>query len=192
MLKDRNITKPCSRRPYLSVYSLMTAAVMLALTPSAAWADIHLKLISGKRAVKDKLSFTIEVDREKIENPRNAKAPDFIKFLTNFAEPASGVILLDGKGVLRFDGTNQAISGDIEITYGRHEVTMQVTSPAVVTLLDVSVRGGVVSEVIAAAAGAPAGASAGASAEDRITALEQKVKRLEAEIEALKRERRKQ
>jgi hypothetical protein len=176
MLKDRKIT----------ICSLIATAVMLMLMAGVAWADIHLKLISGKRTIKDKVSFTIEVDREKNENPRNAKAPDFIKFLTTFAEPASGVILLDGKGVLRFDGTNQAISGDIEITYGRHEVTLQVTSPAVVTLLDVSVRGAVISEAV----GASAGASAGGSAEDRITALEQKVKQLEAEIEALKKERR--
>jgi len=62
----------------------------------------------------------------------------------------------------------------------------------VVTLLDVSARGGVIREVFGEApgAGASSGASAGAGAEDRITALEQKVKQLEAEIEALKRGRR--
>jgi hypothetical protein len=46
MLKDRKITQVISQRPRLSVYSLMAAAVMLVLTPSAARADIHLKLIS--------------------------------------------------------------------------------------------------------------------------------------------------
>ena len=76
---------------------------------STAWADIHLKLISGKRAVKDKVSFTIEVDHEKNENPRYAKMPEFIRFIVNCAEPASGVVILDGKGVMRFDGAN---SGD--------------------------------------------------------------------------------
>jgi len=159
-----------------------------------ARADIHLKLISGKRVVKDKVSFTIEVDHEKNENPRNAKMPDFIKFLVTSSEPASGVVILDGKGVMRFDGANNTLSGDLEITYGRHVVTLQVSSPAVITLFDVSVRGAVIREVIgeSPAAGAPSGASAGGSAEDRITALEQKMKQLEAEIEALKRGRRNQ
>jgi hypothetical protein len=164
------------------------------MTASAAWADVHLKLISGKRVVKDKVTFTIEVDREKNEDPRYAKMPELIRFIVNFAEPASGVILLNGKGVLRFDGTNQAISGDTEITYGRHEVTMQVSAPAVITLLDVSVRGGVIREVFGPAAGAPAGAERAGSAglEDRINALEQRVKQLEAEVESLKRGRRNQ
>jgi hypothetical protein len=182
MLKDRKIT----------IYSLMASAVMLMSMAGAAWADIHLKLISGKRAVKDKVSFTIEVDHEKNENPRYAKMPEFIRFIVNFAEPASGVIILDGKGALRFDGATEAISGDTEITYGRHEVTIQFSSPAVVTLLDVSVRGGVIREVFgeSSATGATSGKSSNTSAEDRITALEQKVKQLEAEIEALKKERR--
>jgi hypothetical protein len=163
---------------------------------STAWADIHLKLISGKRTVKDSVSFTIEVDHEKNEDPRYAKMPEFIRFIVNFAEPASGVIILDGKGVLRFDGTNQAISGDTEITYGRHVVTMQVSSPATITLLDVSVRGGVIREVFgdAPAAAAAQGAKSAGSAgfEEQIRALEQRVKQLEAEVEALKRTRRNQ
>ncbi len=193
MSKDRKITKGSSRRLSLPVHSCVAAFIVLMMA-STAWADIHLKLISGKRTVKDKVSFTIEVDHEKNEDPRYAKAPEFIRFIVNCAEPASGVVILDGKGVLRFDGTTQAISGDTEITYGRHVVTMQVSAPAVVTLLDVSVRGGVIREVFGEtpAAGAPSAASAGASAEDRITALEQKVKQLEAEIEALKRGRRNQ
>jgi hypothetical protein len=170
------------------------AAIIVLMMASPAWADIHLKLISGKRVVKDKVSFTIEVDHEKNEDPRYAKMPELIRFIVNFAEPASGVILLDGKGVLRFDGTNQAISDPTEITYGRHEVTMQVSAPAVVTLLDVSVRGGVVREVFGPAAGAPVSAdrAGNTSLEDRVNALEQKVKQLEAEVEALKRGRRNQ
>ena len=193
MLKDRKITKRSSWRPCLPVCSCVAAIIVLMMA-STAWADIHLKLISGKRVVKDKVSFTIEVDHEKNENPRYAKMPELIRFIVNFAEPASGVVLLDGKGVLRFDGANQAISGDTEITYGRHEVTMQVSAPAVVTLLDVSVRGGVIREVFgdAPAAKAPVGVerTGSASLEDRINALEQRVKQLEAEIEALKRGRR--
>lgn len=192
MSKDRKCTKRSSQRQRLSVYSLMVAAVMLMAMASTAWADIHLKLISGKRTVKDKISFTIEVDHEKNENPRYAKAPELIRFIVNFAEPASGVIILNGKGVLRFDGATQAISDPTEITYGRHTVTMQVSAPAVATLLDVSVRGGVVREVLGEGPSmrAPSGTSSSGSAEERITALEQKVKQLEAEIEALKRGRR--
>ncbi len=197
-MKDRNIVERSPRVSHglrLLVHSGVAAVIVLMMA-SIAWADIHLKLISGKRLVKDTVSFTIEVDHEKNENPRYAKMPELIRFIANFAEPASGVILLDGKGVLRFDGTKEAISGDIEITYGRHTVTMQVSAPAVVTLLDVSVRGGVIREVFgeAPAAGAPAGAKSAGSAglEERINALEQRVKQLEAEIEALKRVRRNQ
>ncbi len=196
MLKNRKTTSRSFRRSCWSVYSLITMAIMLTLMASTAWADIHIKLISGKRTVKDKVSFTIEVDHEKNENPRYAKQPELIRFIVNFAEPASGVVLLDGKGVLRFDGTNQAISDPTEITYGRHEVTLQVSAPAVATLLDVSVRGGVVREVFGAApgAGAPSGAAPAGSAslEERINALEQRVKELEAEVAALKKGRRNQ
>ncbi len=195
MLKDWKITKRSSWRPSLSVCSCVATVIVLMMA-STAWADIHLKLISGKRTVKDKVSFTIEVDHEKNEDPRYAKKPELIRFIVNFAEPASGVIILDGKGVLRFDGATQAISDPTEITYGRHVVTMQVSAPAVATLLDVSVRGGVVREVFgeAPAAGAPVGAerAGNASLEDRVNALEQKVKQLEAEVEALKRGRRNQ
>lgn len=194
MLKDRKITAPISQRPCLSVHSLMAAAVVLMLMANTAWADIHLKLISGKRTIKDKVSFTIEVDHEKNENPTYAKAPELIRFIVKFAEPASGVIILNGQGVLRFDGATEAISDPTEITYGRHTVTMQVSAPAVATLLDVSVRGGVVREVLgeAPSSRAPSGTSSSGSAEERITALEQKVKQLEVEIEALKRGRRNQ
>jgi hypothetical protein len=191
MLKDWSGVK-VSFPQVCSLARLCAAVIVVMMMSSAAWADIHLKLISGKREVKDKVSFTIEVDHEKNESPRNAKMPDFIKFLVTFAEPTSGVVILDGKGALRFDGTNQAISGDLEITYGRHVVTLQVSSPAVVTLLDVSVRGAVVREVFDVTIEAPSGASADNILEGRISALEQKVRQLEAEIEALKRGRRNQ
>lgn len=192
MLKNQTITKRRSRRARLSIYSMTAATVMAMAMADAAWADIHLKLISGKREVKDKVSFTIEVDHEKNEAPKNAKMPDFIKFLVTSSAPASGVVILDGKGVMRFDGANHTLSGDLEITYGRHVVTLQVSAPAVITLFEVSVRGAVVREALgeSSAAGAPTGSSTGSSAEDRIITLEQKVKQLEAEIEALKRGRR--
>jgi hypothetical protein len=168
------------------------AAVIVPMMASTALADIHLKLISGRRSIKDTVSFTIEVDHEKNEDPRYAKKPELIRFIANFAEPASGVILLDGKGVLRFDGARDAISDPIEITYGPHVVTMQVSAPAVVTLLDVSVRGGVVREVVGEAPAAGATRAGSANLEERINALEQRVKVLETEIEALKRARRNQ
>jgi len=193
MLKTWKTAKRSSPRSSLFVHSCLAVVVVLIMF-NTAWADIYLKLISGRREVKDKISFTIEVDHEKNENPRNAKQPELIRFLVDSFEPASGVVILDGKGVMRFDGAKHTLSGDLEITYGRHVVTLQVSSPAVITLFEVSVRGAVVREVFgdAPAAGAPSGASAGGSAEDRITALEQKVKQLEAEIESLKRGRRNQ
>ena len=193
MLKFGQDAQHCAVKARSWVYSLITTVVTMMLISSVTLADIHLKLISGKRVIKDKVSFTIEVDHEKNENPRNAKMPDFIKFLVTSTAPASGVVILDGKGALRFDGANSTISGDMEITYGRHVITLQVSSPAEITLFDVSVRGAVIREVIGEtpSAGARNGGST-PSAEDRITALEEKVRQLEAEIEALKKARRNQ
>lgn len=174
------------------------AIVMMLLAVSSASADIAIELVKGKRAVKDKVSFTIEVDHEKDENPRYAKMPEFLWVEhVAFAAPASGILLLDGKGIDRFDETYQFSGNRTEITYGRHVITLQVSAPAIVTQLRVVVRGGVVREIIGEESHSPAtGAesrtetSASRNTEERVADLERRVKQLEAEVEALKKGRR--
>jgi hypothetical protein len=156
-------------------------------------ADIHIDLIKGKRAVKDKISFTIEVSRETKEDPRYKEQPEFIEISAAFAGPASGVIALDGKGVQRFDESTKVGGQRTEITYGRHTVTLQVTEPAVATSLIVFVRGGVVREIIGESVGGAGISATGAASvgvEERLSGLERRVKQLESEVETLKRTRR--
>ena len=178
-------------------YVVMAIAILL-LASTSALADIELLLIKGKRTINNRVSFTIEVGHEKNQDPSSAKPPSFIRISATFASPASGVIALDGKGIDRFDESLSIRGSETDITFGRHVVTLQVSAPAVATSLIVAVRGGVPREIIGEESGAervPVSvgrpASAG-SVEDRINALEQRVKQLEAEIEALKRERRRQ
>jgi cell division protein FtsL len=182
--------KETKMKPILRHF-LLTFVILL-LTSSAALADIRIQLVQGKRTVKDQVSFTIEVSHETKENPRYEKLPEFIEIITTFASPASGMLLIDGRGVGRFDESVNFKSDRTEITYGRHIVTLQITGPAVVTSLAVMVRGGVPREVIGGeptptVSTAPAAA---ASVEQRIADLEQRVKQLEAEVATLKRTRR--
>jgi len=177
---------------------LLVTIVISFLAPTAARADISLDLIKGKRTVKDKVSFTIEVDHETNENPRYKEKPEFIEMYATFASPASGIIALDGRGIQRFDESISVPRQRTEITYGRHTVTLQVSDTAVATGLLVTVRGGVVRELIgspgpAASESTPAASPVRSSnVEDRIADLERRVRQLESEVDTLKRGRRNQ
>jgi hypothetical protein len=176
---------------------LLVTIVISFLASTAARADISLDLIKGKRTVKDKVSFTIEVDHETNENPRYKEKPEFIEIHATFASPASGIIALDGRGIQRFDESISVPGQRTEITYGRHTVTLQVSDTAIATGLVVSIRGGVVRELIGSGPSASestpvAGAARGSNAEERMLNLERRVTQLEAEVEALKRGRRNQ
>jgi hypothetical protein len=175
-----------------SVRYLSVSLLLLALGAPGAFADIRINLIKGKRTVKDTVSFTIEVSHEKNEKPRYHDKPEFVEISAEFAEPASGVILLDRQGVQRFDGSARVKGQRTEITYGRHVVTVQVSAPAVATDLTVFVRGGLVREVIGtAAARAPAvAAPPKKSTAERLADCQKRVTALETEIEVLKRDRR--
>jgi hypothetical protein len=131
-----------------SIHRSLILAVLFLFVWGSASADIRIQLIKGKRAIKDKVTFTVEVSHEKNENPRYAAMPEFIQISGTFAGPASGAIALDGKGITRFDETKAFESERTEITYGRHVITVHLSSPAIATSLVVFVRGGVVSEVI--------------------------------------------
>ncbi|HLG17201.1 MAG TPA: hypothetical protein VJH03_22305 [Blastocatellia bacterium] len=173
----------------IALRRLLVAAAVLLLVASSAWADIHIELVQGKRTVTDKVSFTVEITHERVEDPRYAKMPEFIEITATFLNPASGTVSIDGTGIGRFDETLRFNSNRTEITYGRHVITLQVSAPAVVTRLSVFVRGGLPREVIGETA-AVAPARPAASLEDRIAELERRVKQLEAEVESLKKARR--
>jgi hypothetical protein len=167
--------------------SIVTAALLLVMSGGVV-TDSRIQLIHGKRSIKDKVSFIVEVAHEANENARNAKAPEFAEVSAEFAGPASGVIVIDGKGIARFDECSNLTSQRTEITYGRHVVTLQVSSPAVATSLMVFVRGAVLHEIIGdEIKGSGSGASNAISLEDRLSELDRRVKQLEVEVAALKR-----
>src|ERR1041385_8554321 len=95
-------------------------AVLLLVFSTSALADIRIELIKGKRTIKDRVSFTIEVSHETDENPRYKEKPEFIEISASFANPASGSIAIDGRGVQRFDEATTVQGQRTEITYGRH------------------------------------------------------------------------
>lgn len=135
-----------------STQHAFVAVVLLLLASGSALADIRIDLVKGKRTVRDKVSFTIEVTHEVNEDPGYKDRPEFIVVEgLKFASPASGMIALDGNGIQRFDETASVEGQRTEITYGRHVITLQVAEPAVVTSMVVLVRGGVVREVIGGA-----------------------------------------
>lgn len=170
-------------------------AALLLFFSTSALADIRIELIKGKRTIKDRVSFTIEVSHETNENPRYKEKPEFIEISASFASPANGAIAIDGRGVQRFDEAVTVQGQRTEITYGRHTITLQVSETAVATGLVVFVRGAVVRELIGERAGEGASStssSVNSAMEERLADLERRVRHLESEVEILKRGRRSQ
>ncbi|HXI93534.1 MAG TPA: hypothetical protein VNO24_26425 [Blastocatellia bacterium] len=172
----------------------VSIAALLLLFSTSALADIRIELIKGKRTIKEKVSFTIEVSHETNENPRYKEKPEFIEVSASFASPANGAIAIDGRGVQRFDEAVTVQGQRTEITYGRHTITLQVSETAVATGLVVFVRGAVVRELIGDRAGEASSASSSVNSgmEERLADLERRVKQLESEVQILKRGRRSQ
>ena len=172
-----------------------SVAALLLLFSTSALADIRIELIKGKRTIKDKVSFTIEVSHETNENPRYKEKPEFIEISASFASPANGGLAIDGRGVQRFDEAVTVQGQRTEVTYGRHTITLQVSETAVATGLVVFVRGAVVRELIGDRAGEGASSTSGSVnsvMEERLADLERRVRQLESEVEILKRGRRSQ
>ena len=72
---------------------------ILVIASTTSFAD-RIQLVQGRRLVKDKLSFTVEVLHDKNESPRYANAPEDIQIYLAFADrPATGFVYLDGKVV---------------------------------------------------------------------------------------------
>ena len=171
----------------LAKFGWLLALAILVVGSTSSVAQSRIQLVQGRRVVKDKITFIVEVSREKVENPRYSTAPEFIQILTRFSDrPATGMVYIDGKALGRFDESMQFFSNLFDITYGRHMITLAVTSPAIVMDFTVDVRGGRAREVIESE---EAVTTKPLLLEQRVLGLERRVHELEAEIATLKKSR---
>jgi len=167
--------------------TFLLALVVLIAVSATAVGQSRIQLAQGRRAIQDKVSFVVEILHEKTENPRYAAAPEDMQIFTRFAEkPATGRIYIDGKAIGRFDESMSFNSNLLDITYGRHTITVSFANPAVMMDFYVTVRGGAAREILddheAVVADSP-------NLEKRIVELERKVNDLENEIAGLKKKR---
>src|SRR5262245_3900842 len=147
----------------------------------------RIQLVQGRRPVKDKTNFVVDVTREKTENPRYANAPEDIQIYLVFADrPATGRVYIDGKAIGRFDESQQFNSNPVDISYGRHTISLSVANEAILGTLYVTVRGGRLTEIIDPQ---DIPVSSGPDVNDRIVALERRVQQLENEIATLKKKK---
>jgi hypothetical protein len=107
-----------------------------------------------------------------------------------FAErPATGRVYIDGKAIGRFDESGSFNSNLLDVTYGRHTITVALAKPAIMMDFYVTVRGGIPREILddnEPVVTVPTGSQ---SLEKRVVELEQKVHDLETEIATLKKKR---
>ena len=147
-------------------------------------AQSRIQLAQGKRAIQDKVSFVVEISPEK---NRPAAAPYDMQIFARFQGPGTtGRVYVDGKAVGRFDESPQFSSNPIDITFGRHTITLAVTSPTALSYFDVTVRGGVAREVLD---DQEPSVTLAPDLSKRVSELERKVNDLEAEMANLKKKR---
>jgi hypothetical protein len=150
-------------------------------------AQSRVQLAQGRRAIQDKVSFVIDVSRDKRNDPRYAEAPDDMRIFMRFSDhPVSGKIYLDGKAVGRFDESQQFTSNSIDVTYGRHTITLAVASPGTLSDLYVDLRGGVAHEILD---DEEPSVKLTPDLSKRVAELERKVQDLETELTSLKKRR---
>lgn len=150
-------------------------------------AQSRIQLAQGRRVIQDKVTFIIEVAREKSEKPRYANAPEDMRVWMRLAtHPASGKVYVDGKAIGRFDESMSFNSNPIDISYGRHTIMIAFTAPAILLDAYVDLRGGVAREILDEQ---EPDVSLAPDLSKRITDLERKVRDLETEIAGLKKKR---
>ena len=167
--------------------SSMVVVMTVCVAAGTCVAQSRIQLAQGRRVIQDKVSFVIEVSREKTLNPRYAEKPEDVRVWMRFAErPATGRVYIDGKAIGRFDESLSFYSNMLDTTYGRHTITVSFASPAILMDAYVDVRGGVAREILddqePAVALTP-------DLSKRVTELERKVSALESEIGNLKKKR---
>jgi len=171
----------------LSKCAWLLALLIVIFGSTSALAQTRIQLVQGRRLIKDKVTFVVDVSPEKIPNPRYATAPEDLHIYTRFTEhPGTGMVYLDGKTLGRFDEAMSFHSNSVDIAYGRHTLMLVVTNPTIVFDFLVDVRGGVAREVFDSDATTMPQPSV---MEQRILELERKVHELEAEVATLKKNR---
>lgn len=150
-------------------------------------AQSRIQLAQGRRAIQDKVSFVIDVAHDKSGNPRYADAPEDMRILVRFSDrPATGRVYVDGKAVGRFVESQMFNSNSIDVTYGRHTITLAVTAPATLYDMYVDLRGGIAHEILGDEEPA---VTLEPDLSKRVAELERKVHDLEAEIAGLRKKR---
>src|SRR5436190_16352251 len=168
------------RRSWLVI--LMT----LFVGAGTGFAQGRVQLAQGRRAIQDKVSFVVDITRDK-RDTRTADSPDDMRIMFQLLDrPASGKVYLDGKAVGRFDDTQQFSSNSIDVTYGRHTITLALSLPATLGNMYVDVRGGVPRELLDEE---EPSMTLTPDLAKRVGKLERKVHDLEAEVTNLKKKR---
>ena len=168
-------------------FSVVLSFAVLIAASSATVAQSRIQVAQGKRLIQDKVSFVIEVVPEKTNNPRYATAPEDLQIFTRFVDkPATGKVYIDGKAIGRFDEAMSFNSNLLDITYGRHTITLALAAPSFMMDFYVTVRGGLPKEILD---DQEPPAVLPTSLEKRVGELEQKVHELENELASLKKKR---
>jgi hypothetical protein len=172
----------------LTKRSCLIVLTTLFVGAGTSLAQSRIQLAQGKRVIQDKVKFVIDIDHDKTGNPRYAEAPEDMRVWMRFSEHAvSGKVYVDGKAIGRFDETMTFNSNPINVSYGRHTITLAVSGPATLYDLYVDLRGGLAHEILdepemVAPPPVP-------DLSKRVADLEHKVHDLEAEIASLKKKR---
>ena len=150
-------------------------------------AQSRVQLAQGKRPIQDKVSFVIDVAQEKNQNSRDAEAPEDMQITARFyGAAATGRVYVDGKAVGRFDESMSFNSNLLPVTYGKHTITLAVTTPTSLYDFVVTVRGGAVHEILDDQEPL---VTLPPDLAKRVGELERKVNDLEAELASLKKKR---
>lgn len=169
----------------VSKSSWILSFIILIGASSSVFGDQRIQLVQGRREVKDKVTFTIDVLRAKNQNPQYENAPAFIQMYVTFDQATTGMVYVDGKPIGRFDESRVFNSNQADITYGRHTVAMVITRPSVVSQFFVTVPGADLREFLSVEAVLPAPVGL----EPRVVVLERKVQELEAELAGMKKQK---